>query len=92
MVFGIGVLYEWVQLLVSFMIFRTTSSVRHVGKWVLLLRLLFCVIGTFCFLVGESVSKSHSHTWPVPFPYFPYLAGLIPIPGLSHSHMYLAVS
>ena len=55
MVFGFGILYEWVQLRVSFKIFRTNLA-RHIGKCILILRLVFCLIGTICFLVGKQES------------------------------------
>ena len=60
MVFGFGVVYEWIQLLLSYKIFKSSLSIsRQVGKCILIVRLVFCLIGTFCFVAGELQSRAY---------------------------------
>lgn len=52
MVFGCGVLYEWVQLVISYKIYRSGLDQLRYIKLVLVLRLIFSIVGTVCFIAS----------------------------------------
>ena len=47
MVFGFGMLYGWVELLI---VYRISNALRVFKKWLILFKVVVLMVGTACFI------------------------------------------